>query len=324
MKLHFLAMGLLAMLASGESIAQASPALARYYIDASRVPGDTGSAWSLARLFEVVAPNVPGSADAARQARAANPIGSDDAPALLAVRLFDSKQPFSDIERASALQSMLDAAAGNGYFAVLLMAVPEFKDDPEASDRLMSLAAHAPRYEGGYTDRVAALFDRLSRLPPPPVEAGDPTDVDPDDVRLVMAIALTAADWGPAWTYAMRRCKVATGVMLDDCRALGQRVVDDGDTLMETMMGAALLRMTATTSEQRGQAESTRRLMMWRQEMGGPERRLSPSDDRRDMALYRKILFAEGELAAIDAMLRSRGLPLTPPVGWTSRYGADG
>lgn len=313
---------LLSALASGASVAQSSPELGRYYIDASRATGDTASAWAIARLLDTLMADSPGSIDAARAARTAHPIGPDDAPALLAVRLSDKKLPFPDTDRAKALQSLLAAAADNAYFAVLLMSEPEFKADQETTDRLLRLAAHAPRFDGGYSARIAAMYDRLSALPMPPPQAGEPVATDPEDLQLIMAVTLTAMDGGPAWTTVFRRCKAATGPMQDDCRAFGVVVLDDADTLMDTLMGAALLRVTATTPEQRALAESARRTAMWRQEAGNPTRRQSASDDRRDQALYRKALFAKNELAALDAVLQSRGLPLQPPADWTSRYSA--
>jgi hypothetical protein len=320
-KLHLFVAGLAAMVASGTAVAQSPQVLGRYYIEASRATGDTASAWSLARLIEGVSPGDPGSAEAARLARSAHPIGVDASPDLLLIRLSDNKQPFSDVERTRALETVLAAAADNGYLAIMLMASPEMKDDAEAVDRLVRLAAHAPRFDGAYSQRVKGMFVRLSTLPMPPAGIGESTTSDPDDRRFILSVALTAIDGIPAWTYPMRRCKVATGAMQDDCRALGQRLVDYGATIMDGLMGAALLRISATTPEQRARADLARRVTIWRQEKGSPERGLSASDDRRDLALYRKTLLSANELAAVDAVLRSRGLPLQPPAGWTSRHG---
>lgn len=289
----------------------------RYFLAAAKPQGDVASAWRLARAAEFPMPGVPDSKTAAMAIRAAHPIAPDGDPMAVSLRLRDTSLPFSPEERAKAIDTLLAAAAENAYFGLVLLSEPDFKDDVEASDQLFHLVARAPDYDSAYSAQVAGLVKRFEPIAPPPAPAGFPY-LPEAEFRFGLSTSLVAMDLMPAWFPVTRICKTATSALKEECRALGQMMLAQADTILEQNIAAALLRLGANDARQTADAAQATRRLHWQQEGGNPSQVLGKSSTDRDKAIFRETLLAKSEVAALAAVLQARGLPLDPPAGWKS------
>lgn len=314
-----------AMMAVTNAVAGADvpDAMTRYYVDAAKTTGDAQSAWILSRMLDFSLQGRKGTKEAALAIRARYPIGPDAAPSMVALRLEDRLQPFSGAERAQAMDTLLDAAKDNGYFALTLLSQAEYRDDGESTERLLHLAAAAPNYDSGYSRKIAGLYARLVQLPLPPEGNHPPEAKRPLETRLMMAAALVNMSQDFGWTPLARLCKDAVSPVRDDCRVLGRTMSSKGNTLIDAVIGSSLLRLGASTPAEKLVATQARRKALWQSEAGNPDLPLKESDALRDMTVYRETLFAAGERAALDAVVAARGLPGEPPANWVPRYGGS-
>ena len=210
-------------------------------------------------------------------------------------------------------------------------ASPRPDDTAPLAPTLLAAAFRAEGYDDAYVDLQRLALQALRRHPP---SAGEletfrthPDGFDLDAAGLGLGIELWSA--GPIGGFAplIRSCDREPMQTLpgrrDDCRAIGRRMYDHGNSLIAQLVGVALLRKAATTDEERAQARALRDRYDWLLEQMA-KADISEGDKAPVWlaAQVARLLQDERvtEAQLIETGLQALGLPTEPPPGWTSGF----
>ena len=210
-------------------------------------------------------------------------------------------------------------------------AFPRPDETAPLSPTLLAAAFRAEGYDDAFADLQRLALQALRRHPPSADELETfrthPAGFDLDAAGLGLGIELWSA--GPVVRFMplMRSCDPEPMETVpgrrDDCRRLGRRMYDHGNSLIAQLVGVALLRKAAMTDEERGQARALRDRYEWhRQQMAKAD--ISEGDNAPVWlaAQVARLLQDEHvtETQLVEAGLQALGLPTEPPPGWTSGY----
>lgn len=108
----------------------------------------------------------------------------------------------------------------------------------------------------------------------------------------------------------------STPTRREDCRHVAQVMADASDTRLGTILGIALLKNTAATSEQRADADARRRRIDWQMLQWGRIASEQPRDGSEQFARLLLDPSIHREQDLIERVLTDAGVALDPPAGW--------
>ena len=245
--------------------------------------------------------------------------GLMDEPALLATIAHCQGRYLQGRDCAAHWARVAESAGDNGYLHLQLMNDAAAQDDAVAFARHAELAAQAGTFESTLPEIFASLHARYLQVP----DALWPTDQDlggPRHQAGVLAMASGTAFGLPAYQQTFRRCEAAQDEVRQWCVAVARRLAGNSSTLIDRMIGTAILRKLGSEQD-KAWAEAQRRQDQWLSRVGWT------LEDKFDDALWEKyfeIFAKQGEMAAIRYANQALGRALEPPADWQpSAYGAE-
>jgi hypothetical protein len=259
-----------------------------------------------ARLAEALDPGAEAPWLAARRHVAAVIAAGPDDPWIAARVLNDVEAP---ADRKPWLARVAEAAAADGYFALVMSGQPEVRDNPAAVALWIARAANAPAFSTAFTAETPGLSRRFQAAAAATgfEEAQAPAFAPISAIALAMFAYPPVTPWFPA-------CKAAQGDLRATCRVLAQRLLADG-TVLDASLGASLGEYLADDDRERAQARAAKRQVQWLS--AGSTEMVFDAKGATPAELAYLAAFAQGdELEALRAFRRARGEPVTPPDGW--------
>lgn len=197
--------------------------------------------------------------------------------------------------------------------------------DPLAIDQLLSAMAARSRFDIHFGDGVhawldlaersdtAATLDAIGKLDAEQNEES----VDPALGALVFGVAQLAAANLPAYQYLFRACHpekdlAAQSRRVDDCEKLARLMTGQGQTMIDRMIGDALLRKIERQSEA---DRAQRRRWDWMMEAYAE----ISNEAGAGPALAATWRNSDDELEVMTQTLQAAGVALDPPSDWVSR-----
>ncbi len=219
-------------------------------------------------------------------------------------------------ETLTQLEKADPANAGTWLWA--LSRAQKAGDDATARAALTS-AAQSARFDDYFGALTALVYRGTAILPVEEaiLRASNQPGVSAAGFRLTyaagVAIGLPQA-YRDALSAACANASADSGLAAD-CIAVAQKMADCG-SLAARGFGMRLLLALNPTGATHDSVATLARALAWRtQRIGALADHLA--DDSRVTSIYATELAASGrEIDAVDAVLRSQGVPLEPPVGW--------
>ena len=109
---------------------------------------------------------------------------------------------------------------------------------------------------------------------------------------------------------------LSTPMRREDCRHIGQVMVDASDSNFGPWIGGTLLKDTAVTPEQRADADARRRRIDWQMLQWGRVSSEQPHDGTEQFARLLLDPDIHREQDLIERVLTDAGVALDPPAGW--------
>jgi len=212
-----------------------------------------------------------------------------------------------------------ELAGDNGYLHLLLMNHAAAKGDDMLFARHAALAAEAETFEPILAGVFGSLYERYL-LVPESLWSKDMELGGPHYQAGVLAMANVAVSALPSYQHFMLYCKAADVDEQLLCVAAAKRLATDSSTLLDRMIGTAMLREHGT-DEQKAWAKEQHRQDQWL------SRGLWLSEDELDdtqNARYFELFVEQGEMGAIRYANLALGRALEAPADWQpSAYGAE-
>lgn len=176
---------------------------------------------------------------------------------------------------------------------------------------VLAHAARSTRAAADLTRSLQWIAQRLKGLPINPQTAEQVSD--PDHARRLEAFSTALAVALPSYRALHQWCRDPASELAEDCRA-SARVLVQGDTVLDRVIGASMLRQLATTNAERLEAETTTASAQWLSEAA---RSCRPDNDPAEFALMETQGASEIELT--EVALLAHGLPIEPPADLAQR-----
>lgn len=220
-----------------------------------------------------------------------------------------------DPETCSARRAKLETLVGdNAYHALVLMTYAWAADDAEGFLRAARLAAAAPDYESALATAFRSLRERYRQVPPPAMPAmGELARLYAPEI---MALAVYASIAMPPLQHFSQPCRESEGELREHCLALAIRMVERGQMLIEVYIAKSVVDALGSP-EQIKIAASTHLRLEWLQARAVPLMVAAEDGRVAGMDAYFDALGSDGDIAAMQALLRAHDISLDPPVGWT-------
>lgn len=198
------------------------------------------------------------------------------------------------------------------------------RGDEAAIDGLLARAAAASRYEIPFADIGRLLFETLQRVESPPMtprvaaalglDGGMGRAASADDTAGTQAMAIASAVAMPAYLPLQQVCSGADGKpaqahRLPACIATYAHMARDPLLISQMIALTRLVRLTAGSTAGAEWRERLRTMQWVRSK--GIERVNARLPDG-----YLRSLWRQGEMPALEGVLRAAGVPTTPPPGW--------
>lgn len=191
-----------------------------------------------------------------------------------------------------------------------LPALPDFTDAkrrPEGA-AVLARAARSTRAGADYRESYRWIAGHLAHLPlDPEWMDGADAQATPESAHRLVAIAMVHAIATPAYTQLTRWCREPGSRWAGDCRAIA-RVLAGGETMIDRMIGKAMLERLVSTAAERTEADEVAAATSW---LWTAQIQCGVLDSGATLSLMEQ----EGvtEIGLIEAGLQARGLPLQPP-----------
>jgi len=250
----------------------------------------------------------PGSAEAAATLAKAATAAPDDV-------LVQWVAAVSGNEAATAALTRLQPDNAASWLPALRAAIGR-RDETAIDDALTGFAA-GTHVDDHYGQLLHAWQDVLQRQPDAQICDGDEKHCVRAGRDFVLAVALTAASVFPAVQPILAFCKAtaADSPRRRQCEAGGRVMLEDGDTLVSSAVGFALLRgLGALTPAD----EALRRQQEWLSDATMPvHRRLEPGTPEF-AAFVADWTALDNEFEVMRRLAQRAGQPPLPPDGWVS------
>lgn len=195
----------------------------------------------------------------------------------------------------------------------------------QGTDKTLAAARDATRYDGRSYEQIRFMMEVFQRVPMEGMEVGEGyREVgDTDEARAALnAFALWAAYGIPAFQDVVKSCREpmvpADAARMGDCRHLAGVLAQESDVLIARGIGVGMLKRMATSSDEQAEARALQRRMQWqlqqRYAAGGDAAMLR--DDVDTMLRLLRDPAIDTETQMNEAILRERGIALTPPADW--------
>lgn len=225
-----------------------------------------------------------------------------------------------DTERAQQLIEKLNALdpgnANNGLSALSLD--PADVASTAVATRLKAIAA-APRYVSDFAAMVQAGHRVLSRVTWPDdliAQAKSDAGTSP---AMVVSVSIAAAVASPNFEKLVNACNQQSFPdRANDCQQIGQRILNGALTMVDQLVGAAVLDAAAHNDASRADAIAAQRRVQWQSEQATQLISSPPGVAAgTDREAYSADVLTKGELAAVHALFARKKVALEPPVDWT-------
>jgi len=258
--------------------------------------------------------------------------GPDDPVVLWSVLTGDATRRDPALVR-TAVSLLREADPDNAATWLLQLQV----DDATLTDaeqlELLERAAASGHYGTGYSDLARLLVAAFRAVEPPArlhdeltIEGGEPFPVEAMPVAFGFGLMMAAL---PPITLALESCGGSSETSTvpeerrDACLRLGQLMAQEGDTMIDELMGLRVWERSATTDEEREAARQQRRVAEWRSsahaELMQAARQLGESDPEWKFVQSIWMRPDTTEIAAQRQLLTEAGVALQPPEGFLSR-----
>ena len=192
-----------------------------------------------------------------------------------------------------------------------LPALPDFADVKRRSEgtAVLARAARSTRAGADFRESYRWIAGRLEGLPLDPEWTADAdAEVAPDAVHRLVAIAMVHAIATPAYMQLTRWCREPGSPWADDCRAIA-RVLADGETLIDRMIGKSMLERLVSSADERDESARISAAADW---LRNAQLQCGVLDSAATLAVMEQEDVTE--IGLIEASLQARGLPLEPPA----------
>jgi len=227
-----------------------------------------------------------------------------------------------DPETCSARRAKLEALVGdNAYHALVLMTYAWAADDADGFLRAARLAADATDYQGALETMFHSLRERYRQVPPPAMPGM--TELDRLYAPEVMAMAVYSAIAIPPLQNFSQPCRESEGELREHCLALAIKMVQRGQMLIDAYIAKSVVDALGSP-EQVEMAASRHRRLEWLQARAMPLLAATEQGRVAGMDAYLDALGRDGEIAAMQALLRAHNIALDSPEGWTKSAAVPG
>lgn len=315
---------------TAEEVREYRDSYARILLAAANAPGDLVSDAYLVEMIEVARhphgdddgmdPSLRDAlTEASERLQQRVAAGLPDEPALLATIGNCHGRYMQGGDCAAHWARVGESAGEDGYLHYHLMNHAAAVDDAGLFARHAGLAAAAENFESTLPDIFATLYERYLQVP----ESLWFTDEDlggPRYQAAVLAMSSGTAFGLPAYQQSLRHCEAAQDDVQGLCVAVARRLAGDSSTLMDRMIGTAILRKLGSEQDKAWAAER-RRQDQWLARVGWT---LEDHFDDVQWARYFEVYAEQGELGAMRYASLALGRPLEAPAGWQpSAYGTE-
>lgn len=213
------------------------------------------------------------------------------------------------------LESLDPGNANNGLAALSLD--PADVASPAVASRIKAIAA-APRYASDFAPMVQAGHRALSRVTWPDDLIAQAKREAGTSPAMVVSVSIAAAVASPNFEKLVNACNQHTFPdRASDCQQIGHRILGGALTMVDQLVGAAVLDAAANDEASRREAITAQRRVQWQSEQAT---RLISSPPgvaaSADREAYSADVLAKGELAAVHALFATRKVALEPPADW--------
>lgn len=272
----------------------------RYWNDLARALDPAGTprehtvaaiAWQMAGEGSALLPTDEGARGRAQQAFDAAIAGADPAALWLAA----TDCPVQRCDERAAIAGLQRTAPDNAAVGILVLAQAAGSGDSAAKAQALRGIAAARTFHSYDADLLASLLRAGAK-------ARAPSNVDADS--LVVGVAMA---WALPDVIVLDEACRPGAADADTCRAIG-RVLADGNSLISRIVGHKLWNRFADPGADRLEVHRRMRNLHWM--LANQLLLLDPSARKR----WRESLLAgDGEVAALQAGLEARGIPLEAP-----------
>lgn len=189
-------------------------------------------------------------------------------------------------------------------------------------DAMLAAARSKSRFDLHYYDQARWMQSVLLEHPPSAAERAAlsvPEDWRRDEFATIAGMNLLAIGI-PAMQSLSEACRgdalMSTPARREDCRHVARVMSETSDTGIGTLIGIALLRETATTAQQRANADAQQRRLDWQMQQWA---RVSGEQPRNGAAQLVRLLrdpAIQSEQDLVERVLQEAGIPLDPLAGW--------
>lgn len=212
-----------------------------------------------------------------------------------------------------------ELAGDDGYLHFLVMSHAAAQGDEALFAHHAARAAQAETFESHLAAIFVPLYERYLQVP----EALWPTDDQLGGPRYQAAMLAMASGAGfglPAYQPVFRHCEAAQGEVRQLCVGVAKRLARDSSTLIDRMVGTAILRKLGSDQE-KAWAREQRRQDQWLARVGWT---LEERFDEARWDRYFEVYADRGEMGALRHANRVLGRSLEAPADWQpSPYGAE-
>jgi len=192
-----------------------------------------------------------------------------------------------------------------------LPGLPDSADNKRRDEgaAVLARAARSTRAGADYRESYRWIAGHLADLPlDPEWSDGADTGIAPESAHRWVAIAMVHAIATPGYTQLTRWCREPDRSWAGDCRAIA-RVLAGGETMIDRMIGKAMLERLVSTADERAEADRVAAATDW---LLAAQHQCRVLDEATTLATMEQ----EGvsEIGLIEAGLQARGLPLEPPA----------
>jgi hypothetical protein len=182
------------------------------------------------------------------------------------------------------------------------------------------------RFDAHYYEQARWMIAALRDHPMRPDESPVPgVGTIPEDVTAMAVAGILAAVAQPVQILQSKECLWPDQIdsvpgRRADCRQVARILVESSDTSLAEWVGLSLLRATASTPAEAGDAAARQRRKDWQMTEWG---RLAREQDDMGAAQFASLLrdpAIDNEQALVARVLAGAGVPLDPPEGWRAPW----
>lgn len=221
---------------------------------------------------------------------------------------------------AATLQKLESIDAENAAVWMLSMWRAQQANDAPAARAALASAAQAKRYNDYFGALVSAVYEAQDVLPMSnDLLKATGADASVAGYRLVNAanivLGKVASPGGRALAQACHNADAADSALISDCTAVA-RTMERSGSLFAQNAGLSLREELLPPGPERDALRARKHTLAWQMERMS-ELAGSLANDAGVTRTYTQALAASGdESAAVQAVLRSKGIGLDPPPGW--------